>query len=188
MIIYDLEIQKCIAKNGETRLSDFEYCDGFKDFFNMGFACAVTWDTARNEYRVFDEYMLDDLKAVFKRAEVIAGFNILNFDNNVLRPYEFEIPDSKCYDLLFEIARAAGTPNDYKGLGLNAVCEANFQTKKTGNGADAPKLYQQKRFGELFDYCLADVRLTKQLLDRIIECGHIINPRTGKWIRVSRPR
>ena len=188
MIIYDIEIQKCIAKNGETRQPDFQYCDGFKDFFNMGFACAAAYDTARSEYRLFDEFMLDDLKAAFKRTDVIAGFNILNFDNNVLKTYEFEIPDGKCYDLLPEIARAAGTPNDYKGLGLGPICQANFQTAKTGSGADAPKLYQQKRFGELFDYCLADVRLTVRLLDRIIECGHIINPRTGKWIRVNRPR
>lgn len=188
MIIYDLEIQKCISKSGETRLPDFQYCDGFKDFFNMGVSCVVTFDTARNEYRIFDEFMLDDLKVVFKRTDVIAGFNILNFDNNVLRPYEFEIPDSKCYDLLAEIARAAGTPNDYKGLGLGAVCEANFGAKKTGDGAKAPMLYQQKRFGELFDYCLADVRLTKRLLDRILEIGNIINPRNGQWIRVNRPR
>ena len=188
MIIYDLEIQNLIPSAKDVLLPDFQYCKGWEDFFGMNFACAVTFDTARNEYRIFDEFMLDDLKAAFKRTDVIAGFNILKFDNNVLKPYEFEIPDNKCYDLLVEIAKAAGTPNDYKGLSLNAICEKNFKTTKTGSGADAPKLYQQKRFGELFDYCLADVRLTKQLLDRVMDFGHIINPRNGQWIRVNRPR
>lgn len=188
MIIYDLEIQKMLAKKGETRLPDFEYCDGFHDFFNMGVACVVIYDTARSEFRLFDEFMLDDLKTTFRRAECVVGFNILGFDNNVLRPYEVEIHDGKCYDLLPEIAKAAGTPNDFKGLSLNAICQANFGAGKTGDGAKAPMLYQQKRFGELFDYCLADVRLTKRLLDKILECGHIINPRNNKWIRVPRPR
>lgn len=188
MIIYDLEIQKLIPARNETRLLDFQYCEGWHDHFGMGFACAVIYDTARSEYRVFDEFMLEDLKAAFKRTDVVAGFNIVNFDNKVLAPYEFDVPENKCYDLLAEIARAAGTPNDFKGLSLNAICEANFKTGKTGNGADAPKLYQQKRFGELFDYCLADVRLTKKLLDRIMEIGNIINPRNGQWIRVNRPR
>lgn len=188
MIIYDLEIQQLIPSPKVNNLSGFDYCEGWHDHFGMGFACAVTFDTARNEYRIFDEFMLDDLKSAFKRTDVIAGFNILNFDNKVLAPYEFEIPGAKCYDLLVEIAKAAGTPDDYKGLGLGAVCEANFKTAKTGSGADAPILYQQKRFGELFDYCLADVRLTKKLLDRIMEIGHVINPRNGQWIRVNRPR
>lgn len=188
MIIYDLEIQKLIPPRDGERLSGFDYCEGWTDFFGMDFACAAIFNTAKGEYRIFDEFMLDQLKDLFERTDMICGFNILNFDNKVLAPYEFEIPENKCYDLLFEIARAAGTPNDYKGLSLNNICEANFNTRKTGDGADAPKLYQQKRFGELHDYCLADVRLTKKLLDRVLEIGHIINPRNKQWIRVNRPR
>ena len=188
MIIYDLEIQKLIPSSKTNKLSGFDYCEGWEDHFGMGFACAVTFDSARGEYRVFDEFMIEDLKAAFRRTDMVAGFNIIRFDNKVLAPYEITIPDNKCYDLLTEIARAAGTPNDFKGLSLNAICEVNFKTGKTGSGADAPKLYQQKRFGELFDYCLADVRLTKKLLDRVMEIGHIINPRNNQWIRVNRPR
>ncbi|HQU83885.1 MAG TPA: hypothetical protein PKY59_12195 [Pyrinomonadaceae bacterium] len=188
MLIYDIEIQNLIAKKGEEVLADFKYCKGFDDFFGMGFACAATFDTARNEYRIFDEFMLEDLKGALHRTDVIVGFNCIRFDNKVLAPYEISIPENKCYDLLIEIAKAAGTPNDYKGLSLGAICKANFGTEKTGDGKNAPILYQRGRFGELHDYCLADVRLTKQLLDKILECGHIINPRTNKWIRVARPR
>lgn len=188
MIIYDLEIQNLIPPRDGDQMPDFKYCAGWKDYVNMGLACAAIYDTARGEYHIFDEFMLDDLKTRFERTDVIVGFNILNFDNNVLAPYDFIVPEKKCYDLLAEIARAAGTPNDYKGLSLNAVCEANFKTGKSGDGANAPILYQTKRFGELFDYCLADVRLTKKLFDRVIEMGHIINPRNNQWIRVNRPR
>lgn len=188
MIIYDLEIQNLIPDKSGNNLPDFKYCKGWDDHFGMGLACAVTFDTARQEFRVFDEFMIDELKKTILRTDMVVGFNCLRFDNKVLAPYEITIPENKCYDLLVEIARAAGTPNDFKGLGLNAICKANFGIEKTGDGKDAPILYQRQRFGELHDYCLADVRLTFRVLQKIVECGHIINPRTGKWIRVSRPR
>lgn len=188
MIIYDIEIQKLIPDKNKKNLSDFEYCEGWGDHFGMGLACAVTFDTARQEFRIFDEFMIDELKKTLMRTDVVIGFNCLRFDNKILASYEIEIPEHKCYDLLHEIAKAAGTPNQFSGLGLNAICKANFGIEKIGDGADAPILYQRKRFGELHDYCLADVRLTFRILQKIFECGHIINPRTGKWIRVPRPR
>ena len=40
---------------------------------------------------------------------------------------------------------------------------------------------------EVVDYCLADVCLTKRLLDRVIRSGQIINPKTGEWILVRKP-
>jgi len=188
MIIYDLEIQNLIPNKNEDILPDFKYCKGWDDYFGMGLACAATYDTARKAYRIFDEYMIDDLRNALNRTDVVIGFNNIRFDNKVLAPYEISIPDNKCYDLLIEIAKGAGTPNDFKGLSLGAICKANFGTEKTGSGKDAPIMYQRGRFGELHDYCLADVRLTKQLLDKILDCGNIINPRTNKWIRVQRPR
>jgi DEAD/DEAH box helicase domain-containing protein len=188
MIIYDLEIQNLIPPKNGDRLPDLKYCQGWTDYAGMGLACLALYDCARNEYHVFDEFQIDDLKQRFAKTDTVVGFNILKFDNNVLATYDIKIEPGKCYDLLLEIARAAGTPNDYSGLSLGAICKANFNTTKSGNGADAPKLYQFGNYGELFNYCLADVRLTKQVYDRIHETGHIINPRTGKWIRVNRPK
>ena len=188
MIIYDLEIQNLVPPRNGSLLPDFSYCSGWTDYVGMGLACLALYDCVRQEYHVFDEFNLDDIQKRFDKTDLVVGFNILKFDNNILRAYDLKIQDSKCYDLLPEIARAAGTPNDFKGLSLNAICEANFKAGKTGDGADAPKLYQTKNFGSLFNYCMADVRLTKKLFDRVIDAGHIINPRNGQWIRVNRPR
>lgn len=188
MIIYDLEIQNLIPpKNGEFE-KEFTYCNGWTDYAGMRLACAVVYDQFRQEYSLFDENDIESLRAKLTKTDCIVGHNILKFDNNLLAEYEIKIPKEKCFDTLLEIAKAAGTPNDFSGLGLEAICQANFQTAKSGNGADAPKWFQQGNFGRLFNYCQADVRLTKMILDRILETGHIINPRTGKWIRVNRPR
>jgi hypothetical protein len=188
MLIYDLEIQKMIPPKSGDLLPDLKYCKGWTDYVGMGLACLCLYDFARDEYHIFDEFELDDMKSRFARTDLIVGFNIVNFDNKVLSTYDFPIPENKCYDLLVEIAKAAGTPNNYKGLTLDAICQANFGAGKSENGADAPKLYQFGNYGRLFNYCLSDVRLTKKLFERVRDTGHIINPRDNKWIRVARPR
>lgn len=188
MIIYDLEIQNLIPPKSGERLPDLKYCEGWTDYFGMKLACLCLYDAVRAEYHVFDEFQFDEIRTRFTKTDLIVGFNILKFDNNVLAAFDVKIQPGKCYDLLLEIAKAAGTPNDFSGLSLGAICKTNFNIAKTGNGADAPKLYQFGNYGELFNYCLADVRLTKKVYDRIIETGHIINPRNNKWIRVNRPR
>lgn len=187
MLIYDLEIQKGILKNGEQAVAGIEYCAGWTDYARMGISCAVTYCYERDEYKLFDEFMIDELGKYLSRADLVCGFNIFNFDNNLLASADINLDASRCYDLLKEIAIATKTPNNFAGLSLDAVTRANFADAKTGHGAKAPILYQTKNFGELFDYCLNDVRLTKKILDKIIRTGHVVNPRDNKPIRVRRP-
>ncbi len=187
MIIYDLEIQNLVPPRDGNRMHDFKYCEGWQDYKGMGLACAAVYDYSSDCYSIYDDCQLEKMQEVFTRAELIVGFNIINFDNNVMHSYDFKVPN-RCYDLLREIAKAAGTPNDFKGLSLDAVIKANFANHgKTGDGANAPILYQQKRFAELHDYCMKDVYLTKKLTDRIIRTGRIINPRNHQEIIVRKP-
>ncbi len=186
MIIYDLEIQNAVPSNN-IRLNDVKYCKGWDDHVGMGLACLCLYDYANDQYRIFDEFELDELKTIIVQAECIVGFNHIRFDNKVLQTYDVIIPENRCYDILREIARADGTPDKIGGLSLNAVCQANFNISKNGDGANAPVLYQNGAYGKLYDYCLNDVRLTKRLLDKIIRTGRIINPRTGKEIFVRKP-
>ena len=187
MIIYDTEIQNLIPPKDGNLNPKFKYCKGWNDYIGMGLACAVIYDVIRQKYHVFDEYEIDDLQNRLEKTDLVVGFNNLKFDNNLLAVYDINIPKEKSYDILAEVARAAKTPNSFSGLSLDSICSVNFNTSKSGDGADAPKLYQRGCWGALFNYCLADVHLTKKVLDRIIETGHIINPRNNRWIRVRRP-
>ena len=56
----------------------------------------------------------------------------------------------------------------HNGFTLNSFAEANYGMGKTGNGGLAPVLWQQGKRGEVIDYCLNDVYLTKLLFDKII--------------------
>lgn len=63
-------------------------------------------------------------------------------------------------DLLEEIELTTG-----RRIGLGRLAEANLGVTKTGHGSEAITLFEQGRIEELKDYCLNDVKLTRDLYD-----------------------
>lgn len=194
-LIYDIEIAKAIpGRNGE-RQAGVEYCEGWKDHANMGIACIGAWDYVEDRARVFTMGNIADFLDLCDDRDLLVGFNSIPFDNAVIaatldRP---PLEESRCYDLLREIWAGAGLAPEFDfkthgGYGLDAVCEANFGTKKTGNGALAPVDWQRGEYGRVIDYCLNDIKLTKQLFDRAMGDGHIKCPKTGNRIMLRVPQ
>lgn len=98
-------------------------------------------------------------------------------------------PETKCYDLLRELWAAAGLPpafdgKTHGGYGLDATCEKNFGSRKSGNGGLAPVLWQQGKIGKVIDYCLNDIRMTKQIFDQVLISGTLISPKTGTTLKM----
>lgn len=193
-VIYDIEIAKAIpGRNGEQQ-TGIEYCAGWKDHANMGIACIGAWDYVEDRARVFTMGNISEFLDLCDDRDLLVGFNSIPFDNAVIaatlnRP---AFDESRCYDLLREIWAAAGLPAEFDfkthgGYGLDAVCEANFGTKKTGNGALAPVDWQRGEYGRVIDYCLNDIKLTKQLFDRAMGDGNIKCPKTGNRLYLRVP-
>jgi len=190
MVIYDIEIKKAILSKNETKIEGVEYCKGWNDHANMDVSCLVCYDYIENRYRTFMEDNMSDFALLIAGREVIVGFNNIGFDNKVLAhegadPYEqnLEYLNKKSYDILTEIRNAGGG-----WCSLDAMVKTNnLAMGKTGNGALAPVWYQQGRIGKLVDYCLADVWLTKKLLDKIIQGEPLISSKTGRIINIRKP-
>ncbi|CAB4223480.1 hypothetical protein UFOVP1670_72 [uncultured Caudovirales phage] len=187
-IIYDIEIKKAIPDRNGKRLDGIEYCEGWQDHANMGISVIGCYDYVEDRARVFCDDNMGDFYDLCDSRDLLVGFNNIPFDNAVIDANHGGkiMPEDRCYDILREIWIAAGLPPtfDFKthgGYGLDAMCERNFGTKKTGSGALAPVDWQQGRIGRVIDYCLNDIMLTKQLLDNIIS-GHqpLVDPKTGK--------
>ncbi|MGH8266898.1 MAG: hypothetical protein ACRETS_06230, partial [Steroidobacteraceae bacterium] len=53
MIVLDVEIARAIPPRDGQRLSGIEYCEGWRDFRNMGLACVCTYDTGSHLSRAF---------------------------------------------------------------------------------------------------------------------------------------
>lgn len=194
MIIFDCEIEKAIRSGSEEFESDVLYCNGWRDFENMGISCIGAYDYEENRYRIFCEDNLLEFQYLIDKHDIIIGFNSLAFDNKLCAANGIVIPDGKSYDILVEIWVGVGLEREYKypthtGFSLSAVCKENFELDKSGAGYSAPVLWQRGKNGAVLDYCLWDVQLTKRLLDYVERQGKIRDPRcSNKWIQVRKPR
>lgn len=112
---------------------------------------------------------VDDLLALFDRAVLIVGYNVLNFDFPLLqrfyRPTEeataaqrYRDHRAKTHDLM---ARVKDVTETYHKL--DHLLKQNGLPLKTGSGADAPRLWADDRREELEAYCAADVDVTARL-------------------------
>lgn len=184
-LVYDIEIIKAIPDRYGEPVPGIDYCEGWEDHANMGIAVVGAWDGEADRYRVFCGDNLAEFGKLCATHYPLVSFNGLRFDNVVLSHSGIELPIIRCYDILDDIWRAIGGFS--KGYGLDPCCAANFGIHKTGNGAMAPVLWQQGKIGEVIDYCLNDVALTKRLFERICAVGTITDPTNGGTLRLSGP-
>lgn len=193
MLIFDVEIKRAILGKNETPIPDIEYCNGWRDFANMGISVICAYDYREERYGVFCEDNLGDFADLVASHDLIVGFNSLAFDNPLCFVNGINVPGSKSYDILVEVWKAAGLSPEFQypshlGFGLDAICQVNLGVRKTGNGAHAMFSWQRGRIGAVIDYCLNDVRMTKLLLDRILSCGCIRDPRNSAAVlEIRRP-
>lgn len=194
MLIYDCEIIKAIEDKKHPKQEGIEYCSGWQDHKNMGLSCVCCYDYLTKRYRVFLEDGWDKLQHLFSTRRPLIGFNNIGFDNKLLRANGFIIPDDICYDILQQIWLADDLAPEFHypshiGYSLDATLKVNFPNlQKSGHGALAPILWQEGKTGQVIDYCLEDIRLTKKVLDKILRTGGLVNPiKSDVFLSIPRP-
>ncbi|NNF99790.1 MAG: hypothetical protein HKM93_10460 [Desulfobacteraceae bacterium] len=207
MLVYDLEIVNAIPPNGrpgsasdlfydfyDGRLGGISYCGGWEDYGRMGIAVICAYDYGTDAFRVFCNDNLYEFQNLVDGHDVVAGFNIVHFDNRVCRENGIVIGPDRSYDLLCEIWAGLGmgpefVPDTHCGYGLDACGRANeLRLAKNGRGDRAPVMWQCGQIGSVIDYCMRDVWLTKQLIDRVLAEGRLRNPRRPEsFINVRKP-
>jgi hypothetical protein len=83
LIVYDIEILKCIPDRNRAKDPSLEYCAGWEDHANMGIAVLAAFDTREQMPRIF---LSDNLKnfASLISGRTVAGFNNHGFDDKLL--------------------------------------------------------------------------------------------------------
>jgi hypothetical protein len=192
MLIYDLEILKAIPPDdAKNKHGAVKYCSGWRDFERMGISVIGAYDYKESRYRVFCLDNFGEFQRLVNIRNTLIGFNNIEFDNNLLRANGIEIDDNKCIDLLQIVWNAVGLKPPYNkdthaGYGLNAICAANFGKEKSGRGDVAPVAWQMGNYGEVIDYCLNDIRLTKILYNHLDYYRSLKNPKTGTKIYIEK--
>jgi DEAD/DEAH box helicase domain-containing protein len=101
------------------------------------------------------------LKGIFDKGDIICGYNIFFFDMPVIANYlGEEVNELPMLDLMVAAHRRIG----YRPK-LDHIATATLKRGKTGHGLDAVRYYKEGELQKLRDYCMEDVRLTKEVYD-----------------------
>lgn len=139
------------------------------------------YNYARNEYKTYFLEELSELESDLKQADLLVGFNNDHFDTPILNKYyPFDLFSIASFDILREFRANTG-----KRLGLDAIAGMTLGFNKSGTGANAMTLYQEGKLEELAEYCLNDVKLTKEIFEYCIKKQHLIYPSKDGWLRLK---
>jgi DEAD/DEAH box helicase domain-containing protein len=170
-LFFDLETQKVFQEVG-----------GRENIKLLRVSVAVTFSTATNAFKVYTEKEVGALIADLKAADRVIGFNLFNFDYQVLRAYTTErLSDLNTLDLLEDLYNKLGFR-----VGLDALASATLGVQKSADGLLAVQWFREGKLDQLIAYCRDDVALTKQLFEFGRDNGYVLYPdRSGRKQRVN---
>ena len=159
---------------GHYVVLDIETQKGFhevdrKKLHLLKVSVACIYDSKADDYFAFEEKEMLKLEEYLKKADLIVGFNVRDFDMEVLAPYLLTpVKNFPILDLLVEFEKARG-----HRISLQSVAQGTLQSSKSGSGWDALQLFKDGKIDELKKYCIDDVRLTKDIYEYGLKHGKI---------------
>jgi DEAD/DEAH box helicase domain-containing protein len=147
IVYFDLETQRTANDAG-----------GWDKKAAMGMTVGATYSTGAGRYSVYGEEKVHDLVEQLQRADLVVGFNVINFDYEVLMGYTvIDLAHSvPTLDLMVDLEKRIG-----HRIGLDAVAQATLGCGKTADGLDAIKWWRQGRKLDVARYCCFDVKVTR---------------------------
>jgi DEAD/DEAH box helicase domain-containing protein len=119
----------------------------------------------------FTSYTEGELPLFWRRLEqcdFLVGFNNKGFDDQVCAAYFSEMPKVCSFDILEEVHKVLKFR-----IKLDTIAQATLGEGKSGDGLKAIQLYREGKIDELRDYCLQDVKVTRDIFDYGRQYGHI---------------
>ncbi|HEU0051059.1 MAG TPA: ribonuclease H-like domain-containing protein [Patescibacteria group bacterium] len=124
------------------------------------------------ETDTFEAFLLEDLPKLWprlERADRIIGYNLFGFDYPCLQTcYTGDMMKLPTVDLLLEIEKKLGFR-----IKLDDVAHATLGLGKSGNGLMAVEYWKKGEIEKLKDYCLQDVRVTRDVYEYALNHGEV---------------
>lgn len=172
IVYFDLETQKT-----------FDEVGGRNNMAALKLACGVTWSTERNDFAVYWEKDALALVTELKAADRVIGFNIVNFDYEVLKPYapSENFRALRTTDMLADIFRTLGFR-----LSLDSLAKATLGATKTADGLQSVAWFRAGELDKVAEYCKADVDITRRVYEFGRDNGHIFyKSKLGSKLKVE---
>lgn len=124
-------------------------------------------DSETGEYSSYFKEDLYKLWPIFERADMLIGFNSDAFDIPLLnRYYPGDLSRMRSLDLMVEVQKILG-----RRVRLQALAEATLKKSKKGDGVKAGEWWKEGERDKVAEYCIEDVRLTRELYDYALAHG-----------------
>lgn len=119
------------------------------------------------ETDTFESFLEQDLPRLWPRLERssrIIGYNLFGFDYPCMQTYYTgNIMSLPTIDLLVEIEKRLGFR-----IKLDTVAQATLGMGKSGDGLQAVRFWKEGEIEKLKDYCLQDVRVTRDIYEKAL--------------------
>ncbi len=173
VVFFDLETQRSAEEVG-----------GWHNAHLMRMALAVLYDTQTARFETFMEADVHRLIERLGEADLVVGFNVVDFDYAVLRGYtDADLRALPTFDMLAAIHQRLG----YR-LALGHLAEETLGATKRADGLQSLRWWKEGRVDEIERYCRQDVSLLVDLLRHAGEHGHLcFRTKRGDRVRLPAP-
>lgn len=128
------------------------------------------YDSETDRYSTYLMEELNQLWPILERADLLIGYTSEHFDLPLLNKYyPGDLNKIKHLDILKEIKESYG-----RRMKLDQLAEGTLGINKTSHGLQAVKWWRQGEIEKIREYCIADVKITKELYDYAIKNNKLI--------------
>ncbi len=136
------------------------------------------------ETDAYESFLEPDLPKLWRRLEAadrIIGYNLFGFDYQVLNTYyPGDLAKFPTLDVMLEIEKKIGFR-----IKLDDVAHGSLGVGKSGNGLQAIEFFRRGEIQKLRDYCLMDVKVTKEVYEFGLSNKHVkYKDRMGQLVQV----
>ncbi len=153
ILVFDVETQRSFADIGGQNEERFG---------ELGVSVLGIYSYMHDTFLSFQEHEMKGFEELLKNTELLIGFNSKRFDIPVIQPHLSNIEMKKIphIDMLEEVVEVLG-----RRLKLDNLVTTTLGAGKSGSGLEALSLWKEGRMTELTQYCIDDVRLTRDLYE-----------------------
>ncbi len=156
-IVFDIE---SISKSGFN-------ARGRVDVEDQELTLLALYDSEDDSYKSYLREELPELWPLLERTDLLIGYNSDNFDIPLLnRYYPGDLGHIRSLDLMAEVYETLG-----RRLRLQSLAEATLGKGKSGDGLKAQEWWAEGKIEKVREYCIQDVRVTKELFDYALAHG-----------------
>lgn len=135
----------------------------------LDIALVGVYDSETGEYSSYLQEDLPKLWPLLESADMLVTFNGDHFDIPLLNKYyEGDLTRIKSLDLLVEVKKSLG-----RRIGLGNIAEATIKAGKSANGLEAVKWWKEGKIDLIREYCLQDVKVTKEVYEYALKNGKL---------------